>query len=245
MARDALGTSVSAPPRLLVPGVPLEAGREIVLPDEEARHLRVSRVAPGEELVLLDGRGARASARLAASGRAAVVTALLPVHGEPDRRATVLLGVGELARIEWAVEKGTECGAAAFVLVTAARSQRAHVAAATARIGRLRRIAAEAVKQCDRSVVPEVAVPAPLVGLLDGRVGRLLVARPGAAPLTADRLPAGDLTVAIGPEGGFDEAEERLLAAAGAVPFSLGGRILRLETAVVAALVRLVDAPSS
>jgi len=236
---------VSVPPRVLVPGVSLAPGREVVLPEEEARHLRVSRVVPGEELVLLDGRGGRASARLAASGRVATVTALLPPRGEPARRVTVLLGVGEPARVEWAVEKGTECGAAAFVLVAASRSQRAHVAAAAARVERLRRIAAEAVKQCDRSVVPAVASPAPLAGLLDGRHGGLLVARPGAAPLTPDRLPAGDLAVAIGPEGGFDETEERLLAAAGAVPVGLGGRILRLETAVVAALVRLVDVPPS
>ncbi|HRY43118.1 MAG TPA: RsmE family RNA methyltransferase [Thermoanaerobaculia bacterium] len=232
---------MSAPPRVLVPLAPLEPGREVTLPEEEVRHLRVSRVGPGEELVLLDGRGTRAAAHLSASGRAASVTALLPPRGEPARRVTVLLGVGEPARVEWAVEKGTECGAAAFVLVAAARSQRAHVAAAAARIERLRRIAAEAVKQCDRSVVPEVGAPAPLAGLLDGRRGRLLVARPGAAPLPAEQLPAGDLAVAIGPEGGFDDVEERLLDAAGAVPVGLGGRVLRLETAVVAALVRLVD----
>jgi 16S rRNA (uracil1498-N3)-methyltransferase len=236
---------VSAPPRVLVPGIPLEPGREVALTDEEARHLRVSRVGPGEEVVLLDGRGVRATAHLSASGRAASVTGLLPPRGEPVRRVTVLLGVGELARVEWAVEKGTECGAAAFLLVAAARSQRAHVAAAAARVERLRRIAAEAVKQCDRSVVPDVAAPEALAGLLAGRHGRLLVARPGASPVRADALPAGDLAVAIGPEGGFDDAEERLLDAAGAVPFGLGGRILRLETAVVAALVRLVDTPSS
>ncbi len=236
---------MSSPPRVLVPGVLLEPGREVVLSDEEVRHLRVSRVGPAEELVLLDGRGARAAACLSASGRAASVTALLPPRGEPARRVTVFLGVGEPARVEWAVEKGTECGAAAFVLVAAARSQRAHVAAAAARVERLRRIAAEAVKQCDRTVVPEVGAPAPLAGLLDGRHGRLLVARPGASSLRSDTLPAGDLAVAIGPEGGFDDAEERLLDAAGAVPFGLGGRILRLETAVVAALVRLVDTSPS
>ena len=236
---------MSAPPRVLVPGTSLEPGGEVALTDEEARHLRVSRVGPGEELVLLDGRGARAAAHLSASGRTATVTALLPPRGEPARRVTVLLGVGEPARVEWAVAKGTECGAAAFALVAAARSQRSHVAAAAARIERLRRIAAEAVKQCDRSVVPDVAAPEALAGLLAGRHGRLLVARPGASPVRSDALPAGDLAVAIGPEGGFDDAEERLLDAAGAVPIGLGGRILRLETAVVAALVRLVDIPSS
>lgn len=245
MARDPLGASVSSPPRVLVSRASLEPGREVALSDEEARHLRVSRVGPGEEVVLLDGRGVRAAALLSASGRAASVTGLLPPRGEPARRVTVLLGVGEIARVEWAVEKGTECGAAAFLLVAAARSQRAHVAAAGARIERLRRIAAEAVKQCDRSVVPDVGTPAPLAGHLDGRHGRLLVARPGASSLRTDALPAGDLAVAIGPEGGFDDAEERLLDAAGAFPFGLGGRVLRLETAVVAALVLLVDTPSS
>ena len=116
---------------------------------------------PGAEVVvLLDGVGARAEAYLSADGREAVVQGLLPARGEPSRRVTVLLGVGELARVEWAVEKGTECGAARFVLVAAARSQRAHVAAAAARLERLRRIAAEAAKQCDRSVVPGVLGPA-------------------------------------------------------------------------------------
>lgn len=227
-------------PRVLVPGAMLEAGARVPLPEAEARHLRVSRVAPGGELVLLDGVGARAAAVLEASGRGAVVRELLPVRGEPLGEATVLLGLGDLPRVEWAVEKGTECGAAAFVLVSAARSQRAHVAAAAARLERLRRIAAEAAKQCDRTRVPPVTGPLPLSEALGTVEGRLLVARPGAPPLPPAPA-AGAVAVAIGPEGGFDSAEERLLDGAGAVPFGLGTRVLRLETAVVAALARLVD----
>jgi 16S rRNA (uracil1498-N3)-methyltransferase len=211
-----------------------------VLPDAEARHLRVSRVGPGEDVVLLDGSGARAQACLSTDGREAVVTGLLPARGEPARRVTVLLGVGELARVEWAVEKGTECGAARFVLVAAARSQRAHVAASSAKLERLRRIAAEAAKQSDRSVVPSVLAPQSLAVALGSCTGILFVARPGAPRLAAG-ASGPDVAVAVGPEGGFDAAEERLLDEAGAVPFGLGGRILRLETAVVAALVRLVD----
>lgn len=241
MARDALGEAVSSPPRVLVPGVALEPGETVVLPDDEARHLRVSRVSPGSEVVLLDGCGRRAEARLAPSARQAVVTALLAPRGEPARRVTILLGVGEPARVEWAVEKGTECGAARFLLVAAARSQRAHVAAAAARLARLRRIAGEAVKQCDRSVVPGVVPPEDLGRVLAACAGPLLVARPGAPPIAPGRLGVGEVAVAIGPEGGFDEAEERLLSAAGAAPIGLGGRVLRLETAVVAALSRLVD----
>jgi 16S rRNA (uracil1498-N3)-methyltransferase len=232
---------VSAP-RVLVPGAALAAGAIVVLPEVEARHLRVSRVGPGGEVILLDGAGARAAASLDGSGRAAAVRELLPPRGEPRAEVTVLLGIGDLPRVEWAVEKGTECGAAAFVLVAAARSQRAHVAAAGTRLERLRRIAAEAAKQCDRTRVPAVLAPAPLAAALAGFAGRLLVARPGAPPLPreAGEKP-GAVGVAIGPEGGFDAAEERLLDGAGAVPFSLGARILRLETAVVAALARLVD----
>jgi 16S rRNA (uracil1498-N3)-methyltransferase len=197
-------------------------------------------VGSGGKVVLLDGAGVRAEALLSADGREAVVSGLVPVRGEPLRRVTVLLGVGELARVEWAVEKGTECGAARFALVAAVRSQRAHVAAAAAKIDRLRRIAAEAAKQCDRSVVPDVLAPQPLASgvALCGRP--LFVARPGA-PRLASGARGFAVAVAVGPEGGFDAAEERLLDEAGAVPFSLGGRILRLETAVVAALVRLVD----
>ncbi len=227
-------------PRVLVPGVRLQAGARVVVPDAEARHLRVSRVGPGEDVVLLDGEGARAEGCLSADGREVVVRGLLPARGEPSRRVTVLLGVGELARVEWAVEKGTECGAARFVLVAAARSQRAHVAATSAKLERLRRIAAEAAKQCDRSVVPIVLAPQSLAVALAACSRMLFVARPGA-PRLATGASGPDVAVAVGPEGGFDGAEERLLEEAGAVPFGLGGRILRLETAVVAVLVRLVD----
>lgn len=232
---------MSSPPRVVAFGSRLVPGETVALPDAEARHLRVSRVAPEERVVLLDGAGGRARARLSVGGREVVVEELLPERGEPARRVTLLLGVGELARVEWAVEKGTECGAARFVLVAAARSQRAHVAAATARIERLRRIAVEAVKQCDRSVVPPVHAPQALSDALGVVPGPLLVARPGAPRIDAGTPPARRIAVAIGPEGGFDGPEEELLERAGAVPFGLGSRILRLETAVVAALSRLVD----
>lgn len=241
MARHALGAALTAPPRALVPGARLVPGATVELPEPEARHLRVSRVPPGADVVLLDGEGARALARLSVSGRQATVRELQPPLGEPPRHVTVLLGVGELPRVEWAVEKGTECGAAGFVLVSAARSQRAHVAAAASRLERLRRIAAEATKQCGRSVVPRVRGPEPLAEAIAGRTELLLVARPGAPARPREAGPGESVAVAIGPEGGFDAAEELLLDRAGAVPFGLGSRILRLETAVVAALARLVD----
>ena len=231
---------MSSPPRVLVPGVLLAPGEVVVLPEAEARHLKVSRTAPGATVVILDGQGGRAEAVLAAGGREVVVARRTPPRGEPARRLSVLLGVGEPARLEWAVEKGTECGAAAFVLVAAARSQRAHVAAAAARVERLRRIAAGAVKQCDRTVVPAVLSPRPLGEVLEACGGLVLVARPGSPWPGPGLVPAAGASVAVGPEGGFDPVEEALHDAAGGLPFGLGTRILRFETAVVAALARLV-----
>jgi 16S rRNA (uracil1498-N3)-methyltransferase len=239
MAGHALGEAVSSPPRVLVPGGRIAAGVAVPLPDAEARHLRVSRAGAGGTVVLLDGTGGRAEAILSASGKEAVVTRLVPPKGEPARRVTLLLGVGEPARVEWAVEKGTECGASLFLLVSAARSQKAHVAAAAARLERIRRIAAEAVKQCDRTVVPAIVGPLPLDAALEACDRALLVARPGAPELQPGLVPAGSVSVAIGPEGGFDPVEEALLDASGALPVGLGNRILRLETAVVATLSRL------
>jgi 16S rRNA (uracil1498-N3)-methyltransferase len=155
---------------------------------------------------------------------------------------TVLLACAEPARVEWAIEKGTECGAAAFVLLDAERSQRAHVAALSKRIPRLIRIAEEATKQCDRTLVPFVEGPRSTEDFLRRLIGReaFVVLDPSGA--AAERPGAhGDLVVAVGPEGGFAPAELSLFAEKSPVFLSLGPRVLRLETAVVVALARLVD----
>jgi 16S rRNA (uracil1498-N3)-methyltransferase len=156
--------------------------------------------------------------------------------------------------VEWAVEKGTECGAAGFVLLSAAHSQRAHVAALRTRLPRLSRIAAEATKQCDRTIIPGIQGPEEIEDFLrmeerhgDARPS-LLLADPRGAPLSRQVLslssssfPSRGVAVAIGPEGGFTPAEISLFEESGAFRVSLGSRLLRLETAVVAALVLLVD----
>ncbi len=251
------------PPRVLVPDLAAYRGspEEILLRKEETAHVLSRRLRDGDEVIALDGRGERARACLTRSGTAirlltfeelsglpssssrssSFSVASLP--GEPALRVTVLLACAEPARVEWAIEKGTECGAAAFVLLEAARSQRAHVAALRPRLARLSRIAAEAAKQCDRTIVPEVEGPEDAGGFLRKWKGRILLAAPDAPLL--DRKAAvevGDrpLAVAIGPEGGFDPSEILLFEESGAVLFSLGPRILRLETAVVAALTLLV-----
>jgi 16S rRNA (uracil1498-N3)-methyltransferase len=116
------------------------------------------------------------------------------------------------------------------------------VAALSKRIPRLIRIAEEATKQCDRTLVPFVEGPRSTEDFLRRLIGReaFVVLDPSGA--AAERPGAhGDLVVAVGPEGGFAPAELSLFAEKSPVFLSLGPRVLRLETAVVVALARLVD----
>jgi len=253
----------SRPPRVYVPDLAEQRAafeenpkKEILLREEEREHLRSRRLRDGDEVVVIDGKGARAAAMLTRGGAA---IALLPskkifssssalassprpvLPGEPANRVVVALACAEPARIEWAIEKGTECGAAGFVLVDAERSQRSHVAALSSpsRLERLRKIAVEATKQCDRTIVPSVEGPKSTGDFL-GRVrGETLIVLDPAGRESAQR--SGAAVVAIGPEGGFASGEISLFAEKSPVFLSLGPRILRLETAVVVALARLVD----
>jgi 16S rRNA (uracil1498-N3)-methyltransferase len=244
------------PPRVLVPDLAehlarSEENQKISLKVEEREHVRSRRLRDGDEVVALDGKGARAPARLVSGGTAIALlpskkifsssfSSSLPLPGEPANRVVVALACAEPARIEWAIEKGTECGAAGFVLLDAERSQRAHVAALAKRIPRLVRIAAEATKQCDRTLVPFVEGPRSTEEFLRiVRGERVLVADAGGAPLPGP-FP-GAAVAAIGPEGGFAPPEISRFEENSSLFFSLGPRILRLETAVVAALARLVD----
>ena len=225
-------------PRFLVSGGVAE-GLVVPLPPEEARHAKVRRLLDGEAAEVLDGAGLTGTGWLTGKGTAVAVESVSRLRGEPGRRWTVVLAAAEPSRVEWAVEKGTECGAAAFVLWTAERSQAAHVRILGARHERLRRIAVEAVKQCGRSVVPPLSGPVPLGDLL-GKGDVVLVAAPGAPLLDPNVAvgPDGGFVV-IGPEGGLSDRELDRLAGGGARLVGLGPRTLRLETAVIAALVRL------
>jgi 16S rRNA (uracil1498-N3)-methyltransferase len=233
-----LGEENVSAPRLFVAalGAP---GETLALPEEESRHVRSRRLVDGAPVVLLDGRGGRAAGTLFGGGREVVMGERIETHGEPARCVTVVLAVAEPPRVEWAIEKGTECGAAAFLLAACERSQAAHVRALASRLSRLSRIAGEAVKQCDRTRVPSIAPPRPFSEVLASIGVPVWLARRGAPP-PGGAVPAA-IAIAIGPEGGFSGAEDALLVRAGAVPFGLGARTLRMETATVAALSLLVD----
>ncbi|MCC6131935.1 MAG: 16S rRNA (uracil(1498)-N(3))-methyltransferase [Acidobacteria bacterium] len=227
-------------PLFFVPNEPFSPGRAVSLPASETRHVRSKRLLPGEPAGLLDGKGHLAIGVLDEGGESVAVERVVEGEGEPASRVLVFLGNSEPSRIEWAVEKGTECGAAGFYIVSLERTQRGHHESTASRMPRLRRIAAEAMKQCRRTVLPIVEGPISLREALALAPGVPFVAAPGAPRLQPPSELERNLSLFVGPEGGFSPAELSVFEAERVRVFSLGPRVLRVETAVVAALSHLV-----
>lgn len=223
-------------PRLFV-GQELAEGQTLTLEGNPANYLAsVLRLGPGAEVKLFDDRTGEWLARVAEAGRKqvslAVAERLRPREDVPD--LWLLFAPLKRSQTDWLVEKATELGAARLVPVLTQRTVAERV-----RVDRLRTIAIEAAEQCDRTALPELAEPIKLAALLSGWAAeRILIFadEAGGAPLAQAAAPA-PAAILIGPEGGFTDAERTLIrACAAARPVSLGPRILRAETAAVAAL---------
>ncbi|MDE3197900.1 MAG: 16S rRNA (uracil(1498)-N(3))-methyltransferase [Acidobacteriota bacterium] len=207
---------------------------------ESAHHLtRVLRVEPGQKYEITDNR--RVWLAEVETARKSVVefTAIEELAAGPEPAETTLyLSLIKFERFEWAVEKATELSVTRIVPVQAQRSERGLEEGARKRVERWRRIAHEASEQSRRLRVPEIEDPVRFAEVLkDGsRVRIWLDERPGAPPLMSIAAGRDSVALAIGPEGGWADAERAELAAAGWVGASLGTSILRAETAVCAAL---------
>ena len=221
--------------RLVLPGAVIAPG-EVHIPADAAHHARVARVAPGDPVEVLDLAGAVGIGILARwDGNACVVEIVNVERGRGEPPAPLVLGLAALhtQAFDWAVEKATELGATALVPVLAARVQGGRHAA---RVERWQRLADAAVAQCGRSRPPAVTEPQPLADFLANARGVRLVGEPGAAMPTAFEPTADGITLLIGPEGGLTDEELAAIRAAGFAGLPLGPRILRAETAAVAAL---------
>lgn len=215
-----------------------DAGTFVLDGDEGAHLVRVLRARPGEEVLVFDGRGREARCRIEATTRDAatllVIAPTVPPRARRDVAVATAVPRGE--RMEWLVEKCVEAGASRIVAVAFSRSVRDRCSANVLR--RWNRSALEASKQCGRADVPEVTEPMELADALRALSDRVLCAAvPGtAAPL--DAVLGGDAArvgLVIGAEGGFEPHELDAIGAAGARPFGLGPRILRIETAAAIA----------
>lgn len=219
----------------------LTAGAVLDLPREQAHYLTtVMRAREGEAVLLFNGRHGEWRAVIARLGKAAatlaVEAATRPQAAEPD--LWLLAAPIKKERIDLVAEKASELGASALWPVFTRRTVMGRVNA-----DRLAAHLVEAAEQCERLSVPDLLPPCPLDKALAGwdpqRILLFLDETGGGPPLAQvlAGLPDGKLAVLVGPEGGFDPAEREVLARLPfARPVSLGPRILRAETAAIAAL---------
>jgi 16S rRNA (uracil1498-N3)-methyltransferase len=211
---------------------PLGGGARIALSREMAHRLRnVLRLKAGDAIALFNGRDGEWRAEIEAleRGEGSVIAGERLREQRPDGDTWLAFAPVKRPRLEWLVEKATELGAAALLPVATEHTVADHV-----NRDRLAAIAREAAEQSERLTFPRIAEAVPLARLL------ILCDETGRAPAVADVLGAlapGPHAILIGPEGGFAERELDALRKLDFVsPVGLGPRILRSETAALAAL---------
>jgi 16S rRNA (uracil1498-N3)-methyltransferase len=219
-------------------------GSLVDLPEAVAHHLHVVRHQSGDELVLFNGEGGQARARIADIGKrraSAEILALEAVDVELPFRVTLAQGMPEGSKMDWIVEKAVELGAAGIVPLAAQRSVvRLSGERADKRLAHWQAVVVSASEQCGRNRLADVTPVQDFNRWLgQGADGvRILLSPRADASLAAwvRQTPARDVTLLVGPEGGFTDQEEDAARAAGALALSMGPRVLRTETAGLAAL---------
>ena len=215
------------------------------LTGEQAAHLaRVLRAQPGQVYdIVANGFLHRAEITAVTDSEVAFILheeleadAALPIH--------LLLAVFKFDHFEWAIEKATELGVAHITPILARRTEKHLALAAPKRADRWRRIALESSKQSRRTDIPDIADPSPLAAALAAETAplRILLSETEQSLTLAAALnlqPATgnlQLSLAIGPEGGWTPEEMSLFTTHAWIPVTLGPRILRAETAAIAAI---------
>jgi 16S rRNA (uracil1498-N3)-methyltransferase len=223
-------------PRLFV-RQPLGEGARVELDPAQVNYLgNVLRLGTGAELFLFDGHSGEWLARITDAGKKRMSLAVERRIREAEAIPDVWLAFAPVkrAQTDWLVEKATELGAARLIPVSTQRTIAERV-----KLERLRSIAIEAAEQCGRTVVPEIAEPLTLIRLLESRQQgrRLFFADEAGGEPAAAAFSAGPALILTGPEGGFTGDERSIIRAApDSIAVSLGPRILRAETAALAAL---------
>jgi 16S rRNA (uracil1498-N3)-methyltransferase len=228
-------------PRLyLNPDAVLTVGAEIALGRGQENYLRnVLRLADGAAVLVFNGRDGEWMARLSGGRRKAVIALERRTRPQP-KSSDLLFAFAPLkhARLDYLVQKAVEMGAGIVQPVLTQHTQVARV-----NLERMRANAIEAAEQCGILALPRIEQPVTLSRWLETLPPERVLAFCDEEAETADpiaalaRAPAGPLALLIGPEGGFADAERKILVArAKTVRLSLGPRVLRADTAAVAAL---------
>jgi 16S rRNA (uracil1498-N3)-methyltransferase len=221
---------------------PLRAGSSCTLPEEAAHHaLHVLRLRGGDEVTLFDGRGGEYACRIASVQKRRISIDILEhrsVEREAPVRMVLVQGVSSGERMDFTIRKAVELGVAEVWPVLAATSvARPKAERAAARRAHWQKIAISACEQCGRNRVPAVHAPISVQEVPEDEPLKILLS-PRAELRFSEVCGKVDTAVAIaaGPEAGFNAAEEAALLDLGFVPAKLGARVLRTETAALAAL---------
>jgi 16S rRNA (uracil1498-N3)-methyltransferase len=223
---------------------PVTTGAELQLPEASAYHVaRVLRLRAGAPLVIFDGGGGDYRCEVTAvEGDRVRVRALQRLAGLVDSPlgVTLVQAVSRSERMDWTLQKATELGVRAIVPVISSRSVvRLDDRQAAAKLRHWRGIVVAACEQCGRSTIPELRLPVELGEFLASapREGQRLVLSPvGQRSLAGLASASARIELLIGPEGGLEDDELNAAQYAGFGPVRLGPRVLRTETAAVAAL---------
>jgi len=233
-------------PRFYCP-LPLSAGLVIDLPETVAHHLHVVRQQAGAQLTLFNGEGGQYIATLLDVGKrraSARVDAFEAVEVELGYAITLAQALPEASKMDWIIEKAVELGVAAITPLAAQRcvtrlsgeraeKRQAHwqgiIVAASEQSGRNRLANLSALEDFGKWLAQPAAAP------------RILLSPRGTETLAAwaGARAAQDVTLMVGPEGGFSPGEEDAALAAGAIALTMGPRVLRTETAALAAAATL------
>jgi 16S rRNA (uracil1498-N3)-methyltransferase len=230
-------------PRFYCPQ-PLTLGATVDLPEAVAHHLHVVRMQPGAGMVLFNGEGGQYRARLLDVGKkraSASVEAFEAVEVELPYAATLAQGLPEGSKMDWIIEKAVELGVSRVQPLAAQRSVvRLSAERAEKRQAHWEGVVVAASEQCGRNRLTQVA---PLADyqrwMAQPDQSRRILLSPRATESLAGwarATPAQAVTLLVGPEGGWSEQEEAAALAHGALALSIGPRVLRTETAGLAAL---------
>lgn len=228
--------------RFFIPQDRIRDGIAVLAPDQ-AHHLRdVLRLGTGEEVELFDGEGQCYSGRIECHGAGIHIGSLRRLEPAENRRTSLVLAAAIIKadRFEWILQKGTELGVDRFLpLETRFSSVRIPSARLEVRLERWQRIIREASKQSRRLTTPCVQLPLPFSALLTSPeyagCARFMLHEKAPQRLEAV-TPADHVLLCVGPEGGWDTTEARAAEQAGFRVVSMGSRIMRAETAALAAV---------
>jgi 16S rRNA (uracil1498-N3)-methyltransferase len=221
----------------------LAAGKSLVIEGSAANHImRVLRSREGDAVTLFDGSGGEYGARITGFRRDSVQVEVQE-HRDVERESrldlTLAQGISRGERMDWVMQKATELGVARIVPVITERTiVKLDEKQSARKVEHWRGIVIAACEQSGRNRVPEVAAPCAFYEVLrkDDRAGHKLLLSPLGRLNARELTLTGPATLLVGPEGGLSENEHELAVDAGFEQVRMGPRVLRTETAAIAAL---------